>query len=235
MKLRQPWLIRLIAFLGAWVIRVWMGTVRNCFSFADRVHPTDIRKERFIYAFWHETLLVPAAIRVKIHMLISQHADGELIARMCRHLGHDVVRGSSTRGGGTALLELVRCSKHSHLGVTPDGPRGPRRQAKMGAIYMASLTGLPIIPVGIGFTNAWRLKSWDRFAIPKPWTASLVVTGRAIHVPAKVAREHLESYRLLLEEEMVKVTAAAEKWAATGRRPRLETFAEPSRQQKASA
>jgi lysophospholipid acyltransferase (LPLAT)-like uncharacterized protein len=212
-----------------------MGTVRNRFSFAEQVHPADARRQRFIYAFWHESLLVPAAIRVKVHMLISQHADGELIARICRHLGHGVVRGSSTRGGGTALLELVRSSKRSHLGVTPDGPRGPRRQAKMGAIYMASLTGLPIVPVGIAFTNAWRLKSWDRFAIPKPWSASLVVTGRAIHVPAKVAREQMESYRLLLDEEMAKVTAAAGQWAATGRRPKLETLAEASRPKKASA
>jgi len=235
MKIRHPWLIRLLAFLGAWLIRTWMGTVRYCYSFADQVHPTDVRRGRFIYAFWHETLLVPAAIRVKIHMLISQHADGELIARICHHLGLGVVRGSSTRGGGMALLELVRCSKRTHLGVTPDGPRGPRRQVKMGVLFMAATTGLPIIPVGIGFSHAWRLKSWDRFAIPKPWSSGMCVTGPAIHIPAKVPRDKLEYYRLQVEEQLLKVTAAAEKWAATGRRPQRESFGEQTRQRKASA
>src|SRR5260370_6652572 len=182
MKLRNPWLIRLLGFLGAWLIRGWMGTVRYCFAFADKVHPADVRRERFIYAFWHEAILFPAATRAKIHILISQHADGELIARMCRHLGHGVVRGSSTRGGGIALLELLRCSKRSHLAVTPDGPRGPRRQVKMGAIFMASITGLPIVPLGIGFSKAWRLGSWDRFAIPRPWSTAMCVVGPAIHV-----------------------------------------------------
>jgi len=232
MKLRNPWLIRLVAFLGALVIRAWMGTVRYCFAFADQFHPTDVRRERFIYAFWHEGLLAPVAMKVKVHMLISQHADGELISQICGHLGHGVVRGSSTRGGGEALLDLLRCSQRTHLGVTPDGPQGPRRQVKMGVIFMASLTGLPIVPVGICFAKAWRLGSWDRFAIPNPWTSVMVVVGPAIHVPRKVARHQLESYRLQVEEQLLTVTEAAERWAQTSRRPKRESLHEP---RKASA
>jgi lysophospholipid acyltransferase (LPLAT)-like uncharacterized protein len=234
MKLRNPWLIRLLALLGAWLIRTWMGTVRYCAVFADTIHPTDVRRERYIYAFWHEGLLVPAAIKVKIHILISQHADGELIARTCRHLGHGVVRGSSTRGGGVALLELVRCSKRSHLGVTPDGPRGPRRQVKMGAIFMASTTGLPIVPLGIAFSHAWRLRSWDRFAIPRPWSTVFGVTAPAIHVPRKLDRNGLERFRLHLEDQLRQATEAAKNWAQTGRRPKPKAASQPS-QRKASA
>src|SRR5260370_36744992 len=179
MKLRNPWLIRLLGFLGAWLIRGWMGTVRYCFAFADKVHPADVRRERFIYAFWHEAILFPAATRAKIHILISQHADGELIARMCRHLGHGVVRGSSTRRGGIALPELLRCSKRSHLAVTPDGPRGPRRQVKMGAIFLASLTGPPILPPRIGFSEPWRLGGWVRRATRGAWSTVVWVLGPA--------------------------------------------------------
>jgi lysophospholipid acyltransferase (LPLAT)-like uncharacterized protein len=227
MKLRHPFVIRLIAFVGAWLVRVWMGTVRYCVTFVDQVHPADVRRARFIYAFWHEGLLGPAALKVKVHMLISQHADGEVIAQICRLLGHGVVRGSSTRGGSVALLELLRCSQRTHLGMTPDGPQGPRRRVKTGIIFMASLTGLPIVPIGICFANAWRLRSWDRFAIPKPWSCIMAVAGQAIYVPPNVARDQLEHYRLQVEEQLLQVTEAAERWAQTGKKPTRESLLEP--------
>jgi lysophospholipid acyltransferase (LPLAT)-like uncharacterized protein len=157
MKLRNPTLIRLVAFLASVLIRGWMSTLRLRLVFQDgRVHPTDPRVERFIYAFWHESLLAPTVRRTRVHILISQHADGEFIAQVCRFLGYGVVRGSSTRGGSLALLELMdRCTR-SHLAVTPDGPRGPRRQVKVGIVYLASRTGMAIVPVGVGYTRAWR-------------------------------------------------------------------------------
>ncbi|MCS6849638.1 MAG: lysophospholipid acyltransferase family protein [Gemmataceae bacterium] len=215
MKLRHPFLIRSAALVGAWVIRAWLGTVhiRVCNLDGD-AHPADARRQRYIYAFWHESVLAPALLRTRVHVLISQHADGELIARICRHLGHGVVRGSSTRGGSLGLLQLLKRSRRSHLMVTPDGPRGPRRRFQLGAVYLASRSQLPIVPVGVGFSDAWRARSWDRFAIPKPYSVVCGVIGPAIRVPADCSRTELEDYRRESEARLRQATEAAEDWAA---------------------
>ncbi|HXG10493.1 MAG TPA: lysophospholipid acyltransferase family protein [Gemmataceae bacterium] len=215
MKLRNPTLIRLVAFLASVLIRGWMSTLRLRLVFQDgRVHPTDPRVERFIYAFWHESLLAPTVRRTRVHILISQHADGEFIAQVCRFLGYGVVRGSSTRGGSLALLELMdRCTR-SHLAVTPDGPRGPRRQVKVGIVYLASRTGMAIVPVGVGYTRAWRFRSWDRFAVPHPFSTVVGVLGPAVRVPAGLDRDGLERYRRLVEECCLAATSEAERRAA---------------------
>jgi lysophospholipid acyltransferase (LPLAT)-like uncharacterized protein len=222
MKLRRPWLIGLAALLGAVVIRLWMGTIRYRIRFHDaRIHPTDPRIERFLYAFWHEALLFPAIMRTPVHVLISQHRDGELIARVCRHLGMRVVRGSSTRGGDKALLEMRRRGRSSHLGVTPDGPHGPRGVVKLGVVFLASCTGLPIVPVGVAYGSLWRARSWDRFMVPVPWTWARCVVATPIQVPAKLTREGLESYRQLIQERLAWANEAAEHWAETERERRL--------------
>src|SRR5262245_22910265 len=114
MKLRSPWLIRLVALLASALIRWWMGTIRYRLAVSDPCeHPHYDGKQRYIYAFWHETILVPIGLKPKGYVLISQHADGELIAQICRFLGIGVVRGSTTRGESRGLLELVRCSQTS--------------------------------------------------------------------------------------------------------------------------
>jgi lysophospholipid acyltransferase (LPLAT)-like uncharacterized protein len=202
------------------LIRLWMSTVRLRILFSEEGrHPTDPRDRRFIYAFWHESILVAATVRTRIHVLISRHADGELIAQVCRFLGLRVARGSSTRGGVEALLELNRHSQRTHLAVTPDGPRGPRRKVQPGVVYLASLTGLPVVVFGVGFSRAWRARSWDRFAVPKPWSTAFCVIAPAVHVPPSLSREALERYRRLIEERLLGATLAAERWAEGGTRP----------------
>jgi lysophospholipid acyltransferase (LPLAT)-like uncharacterized protein len=221
MKLRSPWLIRLIALLASWLIRIWTATVRKHIVFLDGFpHPTDHRTERYIYAFWHEDILLAAVQRARIHMLSSLHADGELIARVAHHLGRNTVRGSTTRGGAQALLDLVRISQRSHLGITPDGPKGPRRRVQMGLIFLAAQTGLPIVSLGIGYTRAWRARSWDRFAVPMPGSLAVGVVAAAVHVPRGLNRKQMESYRQLVEERMNAASDAAERWAAEGIKPR---------------
>jgi lysophospholipid acyltransferase (LPLAT)-like uncharacterized protein len=214
MKLRNPWLIRVVALFGALVIRAWMATVRLRIDNRDNAdHPSDPDSDRFIYAFWHESLLAPVKFKARVRVLISKHADGELIAQACRYLGFGVVRGSTTRGGGAALVELWNCSQRSHLVFTPDGPRGPRRRIQPGMIVLASRAGLPIVPVGIGFRRAWRAKSWDRFAVPRPFSTCVCVAGCAIIVPPDLDRDGLEQYRRLVEEEMLEATQCAEQQA----------------------
>ncbi len=220
MKLRAPWLIRPVALLAAWVVRLWMNTLRYRIFFADGVrHPADHRQQRYLYAFWHESILFPTTFRARVHVLIGQHADAELMAQVCRFLNFRVVRGSTTRGGIGALLELNRVSRVSHLAVTPDGPRGPRRRIQPGLVYLASLTGLPVVVVGVGYSSAWRARSWDRFAVPRPWSTAACVFAPAIQVPPRLRRDGLEKYTRLVEERLALATEAAERWAQGGPRP----------------
>jgi lysophospholipid acyltransferase (LPLAT)-like uncharacterized protein len=226
MKLRNPRLISVAAILIAVVIRLVLCTMRYRIVNQDiDLHPADADHKRFIYSFWHETILAPIKIKARVSILISKHADGELIAQACHYLGFGVVRGSTTRGGSHALVELWDCSQRSHLIFTPDGPRGPRRKIQPGLIMLASLSGLPIVPVGVGFSRAWRFKSWDRFAVPKPFSACIAVAGPAVNVPPEIDRDDLERFRQLVEERMLDATVQAEQLA----NPRAKTKQGPHR------
>src|SRR5437764_11959548 len=161
MKLRNPTLIRLLALLIAWLFCWWRRTLCLRIQVEEGPpHPADPRKQRYIYSLWHETLLIPASAPPRLHILISEHADGELIAQVCRHLRIGVVLGSEKRSGAKGLLTLVRKSRETNLYMTPDGPRGTRRQVKLGLIALASRTGLPIVPIGVGCGWALRARSW---------------------------------------------------------------------------
>jgi lysophospholipid acyltransferase (LPLAT)-like uncharacterized protein len=219
MKLRHPLLIKGLGLAGALFIRQWMNTltVRMDLS-ASGNHPADPRQERFIYVFWHETLLLTTLFRTKIHVLISQHADGELIAQVCRHLRIGVVRGSTTRGGAAGLWNLMKAAKRTHLAITPDGPKGPRRRVQPGAIFLASKTGLPIVPFGVGYAQAWRARTWDRFAVPHPYSLATGVSAEPIHVPPDLSLTDLARYRDVVEQRLLAATDEAERWALGERR-----------------
>ena len=124
----------------------------------------------YIYAFFHEVMLFPAYYWnwPEMHILISEHRDGELITQVIKRLGFSVVRGSTTRGGARALREMSLRIDRGHLCVTPDGPRGPRRSVHQGIAYLGSRTGFPIVGAGMAFKKPWRAKSWDRFRRAAP-------------------------------------------------------------------
>ena len=223
MKIRHPFWIKLTALLLSWLIRVWMGTLQHGF----RCLGADANPRRpgltgnYIYAFWHENLLLAAYFfsHPRIRVLISQHADGELMTRICRHLGFGVVRGSTTRGGGEAVRRLLRASRRCHLAVVPDGPRGPRRQMQLGLIYLASRTGLPIVAGGLACRRPRRARSWDRLVLPRLWSRAKTVIAAPVHVPPDLDRDQLELYRQRLETIMNQVNGLAEQWAENGRWP----------------
>ncbi len=140
----------------------------------------------FIYAFWHgrQVFLVYLHRGDAIHPLISQSKDGELIARVCRSFGLDPVRGSSSRGGTEAVLELKSIvEKGERIGFTPDGPRGPLREVQKGVLFLAQKTGRPIVPVAYGAKKRWVFKSrWDEFLVPKPLNKIAMMYGEPIYV-----------------------------------------------------
>lgn len=223
MKIRHPYLLKAAGFAGAWVLRLWMRTIPFHYQpLGMNLDPNlpDL-PGRFIYAMWHEYLLLPVGqfARPDIHVLVSQHSDGEIIAEVCRHLGVPAVRGSTTRGGAEAVRGLLRAGRSTHLAITPDGPRGPRQRVKPGIIFLAAALGLPVVPVGFGMQRPWRLRSWDCFALPRPGNAATCVTGTPIVVSSQADAEQREDCRLHLEEGLYEATRAAEDWAETGVRP----------------
>jgi lysophospholipid acyltransferase (LPLAT)-like uncharacterized protein len=221
MKIRHPAAIRGLGLLGSWAIKALVGSLRYQQRVADPADDPLLpgQKRRYLYAFWHENMLLPAYQYGRLHpkVLISEHRDGELITQMCRHLGFGVVRGSRTRGGVRAVREILELKGRYNMVVTPDGPRGPRRQVQPGLIYLASRTGMSIVPVGFAYHRCWRLSSWDRFAVPYPGSPAVGVFGRPISVPADADRAELEHSRLGFEQAMVEVSRQAEEWAARER------------------
>ena len=213
--------MKLGGLLAAKGIAAWMQTVDIRAAYYDRaVDPIYGEGGPRIYVFWHEYILLPLAIRGNCHlsMLLSQHGDADILARIARHFGFDCVRGSTYRGGAKALWDLEERSRTHHLTITPDGPRGPRRQLAQGPIYLASRLQIPIVAMGFGYDRPWRTNSWDHFAVPRMFSRARAVVSPAIHVPANLDRTELENCRLRTERLLNCLTAEAEAWAAAGSR-----------------
>lgn len=156
-----------------------------------------------IYVFWHRCLL-PVAWYCRHQgygILISQHFDGEWIAQAADRMGYRTFRGSSTRGGREALVEMTHAvAAGQPVGFTVDGPRGPRFLAKPGPVYLARATGAPIYALHFSPRRAWTLKSWDRLQIPRPFSRLRGTWAGPIRVPADAAPEEMEGYRQQMED-----------------------------------
>jgi lysophospholipid acyltransferase (LPLAT)-like uncharacterized protein len=169
------------------VAHTWRYEVKNATALES------LREQRrpFIFSLWHGQLL-PLLWHHRdqgVAVLISEHRDGELVARLARSLGYRLIRGSSTRGGERALLSLVReLEDGQEVAVTPDGPRGPAFTFAPGALVAAHRSGAAILPIAAHASSAWRLGSWDRFLIPKPFAKVTIAYGNPAGVAAPDAR-----------------------------------------------
>jgi lysophospholipid acyltransferase (LPLAT)-like uncharacterized protein len=216
MKLVNRRTTGILALILSGVIRWWLRTCDIRFYFDDPAGDPRGNPINGIYLFWHEMMLLPTLTHrhAGFCVLISQHRDGELISRIVTMLGFSTVRGSTTRKGFSAIRGLMREGKISHLAITPDGPKGPRRVVQQGGIYLASRTGMPILPVGLAFRSCWRANSWDRMAIPKPLTLGVIIIGKPIMIPPDIDTEEIEHHRQQIQIEMDKLQARAESRAA---------------------
>jgi len=230
-KPRMPrFIMNLAGLVAAQGIRAWMSTLDYRAVFYDRsVDPIVGIGGPRIYVFWHENILIPLHLRGHCHlaMLLSQHGDAEILARMAYHMGFDCVRGSTYNGGARAIWELFERSARQHLTITPDGPRGPRRILAQGPIYLASKLQLPLVVMGYGSDRPWRAKSWDRFALPRPFSRARAVIGPPIHLPPNLDRTGLEQCRQRVERLMNHLTSEAEAWATAGTRKAGEVVITP--------
>lgn len=164
-----------------------------------------------IVAFWHNRLaMMPYCWRSTrpFHMLISSHPDGQLIARTVKHFGIETVAGSSTRGGSEALRALVKLIKSGvSVGITPDGPRGPRMRASDGAIALARLSGAPILPAAVSVSRRMVMNTWDKLIVALPFGDGAMVWGEPVSAAGGASPEDL---RQRLEAELTRVSAEAD-------------------------
>lgn len=222
--------IGLAGLLAAKGIYKYMSTLDYRVLYYDHhVDPVHNPRQPGIYVFWHENILFPLYLRGHCHlsMLLSRHRDADILWSIARLSGFGVVRGSTGHGGREALEQLVALSATQHITITPDGPRGPRRQLAYGPIYLASRTGLPIIAMGFGYDRPWRTKSWDRFAIPRPYSRARAIASPPLFVPPGIEREGIEPYRLAVESLLTDLTDEANDWAQSGRRRNGEMYLRP--------
>ncbi len=163
------------------------------------------REGHGILAFWHECMGLAACHHCarNFHGLTSYSFDGEMAARVINWQGSEAVRGSSSKGGSIGLHELEKALEFvAIVGLTLDGPRGPRRVAKPGEAILAARSGVSILPNAYALTRAWRLHSWDRCAIPKPFGRIICAYGEPIPPPVSDAPDEVEKTRRLLEERL---------------------------------
>ena len=201
MKVPAPLERAMAPVLGAMVVRLLAPTLR-------------IRREEAavdalwragapaIYAVWHgRILLLPYLYGWRrARVLASRSRDGELVTRFVARFGLEAVRGSSSRGGAEALRLLARgLAEGRDAVVVPDGPRGPRGTVKAGIVALARLSGAPIVPMALGASAEWRLRSWDEFRIPKPFGRCVLRFGDPIRVPGDAGREAQEAARKEIE------------------------------------
>lgn len=202
---RLRWIVRLGVPLVRLLGLTWRIRVVNGETGVER-----LRQDRrpIVFALWHGDML-PLIYHHRgegVAVLISEHRDGELIARIAESLGFRTVRGSTTRGASRALVGLARELRDGHdIAVTPDGPRGPARSFAPGALIAAQRARAPVIAVGLAARRAWRLASWDRFVIPKPFSSVRIAYSDPVLLdganPRAAAQETSRFQQLMLEVE----------------------------------
>ncbi len=219
---RARFTIRLAAWLAYVLLRLLSLTLRldreNLRDLADPYRGNIQGEGPIIYVFWHNRILAATAFfqRRGIVVMTSQSKDGDIIARVIQKFGFGATRGSATRGSVQALKGLARCVRDGHdAAFTIDGPKGPRYEAKPGAVMLARLSGAPIQPIDICAASYWTIKSWDRFRIPKPFSRGKIFYGKPILVPRDADETELAARNAELQSELDRLRAESEAWTGS--------------------
>ena len=206
---REYWLI----WCASWLLRILTATLRFEVESPELLEAGNARRTA-IFVFWHNRLLLVPHVwhrflaegRPQGMAMTSTSGDGELIAQFLMRFNVGPVRGSATRRGTAALRELMGWLKRGHdVCITPDGSRGPIYEIKPGVVLLAQLSGVPILPLGMDYSRAWRLKSWDGFFIPKPFSKVTFRCGALHQVPRTSNPEDFQAELMRCEEAMMAV------------------------------
>lgn len=221
---------RIISFGVGCYVRFVDWTTRWNYIGEENARPLLDGREGFLVALWHQRLMMGALLRrqtgKRVFMLVSSHRDGQIMANAIKGYGIEFIRGSAAnprkqdkeKGGASAIAEMVAAIRDGHVVcMTPDGPRGPSRKAQAGLIRLAQMSGAAILPSTNALSGGWRLKTWDRFFLPAPFSRGCFAAGKPIIVPKDSSPEAIEAARLRLEAALNEVTAVAD--ADVGRSP----------------
>jgi lysophospholipid acyltransferase (LPLAT)-like uncharacterized protein len=214
-SLKQRLLIRLADWAFYLLIKFIGKTVKVETEGAENYAAVEKAGKLPIICFWHNRIFLGTYFhrRRRIVVITSQSFDGEYIARFIQRFGYGAIRGSSTRGGVGALVEMIRLMKSGlATSFTIDGPRGPRYVAKSGACLLAKKTGNPMLPFLVEAEKFWTIKSWDRLQIPKPFTRARFFHAAPIYVAADAGDEEIESKREELQTSLDNLVERGKRW-----------------------
>lgn len=222
MKIRSRWLTKAAAFCAVLFFRLIFWTCRK--KFIGKVPEArletpkgQVDREHFVLCVWHDALLLPTfsaprRLRQQCCCLVSQHQDGTYLADAMAWMDYTAVRGSSKRGGAEALREMIDGAAGKHIIITPDGPRGPRRQLKLGALFIAAQTGRRLVPGAMVAKRGWRIRgNWTDLLIPVPFTTIYLVTGEPIAIPPNLERHELHNYLMKAQDAMDRLNEEADR------------------------
>lgn len=197
----------LLGYLAASVMKLWSLTLRYNVNGQPGISAPSLGTSPVIFALWHNRIFTMPPIwrhtggkNRSTVVLTSASRDGTTLATAMKVFGLGAIRGSSSRRAVSALIGMKNALRDGHdVCVTPDGPKGPRYSFQAGLIKIAQSTGTPIVPIHITYSSAWRLKSWDRFVIPKPFSQVSVTFDKPITIPKNITEELFETERQNLE------------------------------------
>ncbi len=217
MKLTHPILVRFSSLLASWLIRAWIGSLEFRFVVEDPLALPQRMETGGLYVFWHEMLLLPAHTHGdQILPVISRGKDGEIATQILSFLGGQAIRGSTdhgkkNRGGRDTAWQIIRKGKSNHIGVTVDGPVGPRRQVSAGSLVAAARHGMDVVPIGFGANVlACVGPAGRKIMLPRPFSRVWVVTGKRMQIP----RNDRCGARQMVQDALEAVQLRAEQLAA---------------------
>jgi lysophospholipid acyltransferase (LPLAT)-like uncharacterized protein len=207
----EGWRARWLIAFGHRLLQIWARTLR--FDIDDRAKVMGAPpNERYIGALWHNRLLLlPFVIKRYLPnrqgaALISASRDGALLADLVERFDFEVVRGSTSRQGASAIRQLADViASGKDVVITPDGPRGPPYELGQGIVFLAQQSGAEVVPINMEYSSCWRVKSWDRFILPKPFSRVRITFGRPHRVAPTSSEREFERERVRLQEEMMQL------------------------------
>lgn len=208
-----------LRFLGALILKhsldALCSTLRIRYKNKKVIDDLKKQNQNYVLAFWHGTMLLPWFLHRNdgFAALTSKSKDGDLLAKQLKHWKYKVVRGSSSKGGDVALGVMVDHAKNGYsIAITPDGPRGPEHKFKAGAVITAKKSGIPIVLIGVGIKSKKKLKSWDNFQVPNPFSSVKIVYSDPLYVDANLSYDETSKIIEICESRLNGLQTEAEKF-----------------------